>query len=221
MSRHPQAEVTTRSQKWLQILVNERPDVLQRALPPALGPVEWLSPLKADDYAEYRDASFVELLGIELRQRPLRDFWPKGGPQWDALGRTAEGDFILIEAKAHIAEMASPPCGAKDKASKERIAASLAEVKRRLAPGNRADWSRTYYQYTNRLAHLYLLRTLNGLPAWLVFLHFVNARDVPLPASREHWEGAISLLHATLGLGKHLLRPYVLDVFVDVGELVG
>ena len=58
-----------------------------------------------------------------------------------------------------------------------------------------------------------------GLPAYLVFLYFVNAADVAGPKSREEWEGAIKLLHNFLGLNRHKLSPYVVDVFIDVGEL--
>ena len=36
------------------------------------------------------------------------------------------------------------------------------------------DWSGTFYQYANRLAHLYLLHELNDVDAWLVFVYFVG-----------------------------------------------
>ena len=43
----------------------------------------------------------------------------------------------------------------------------------------RTDWSHCFYQYANRLAHLYLLRESNGLDAFLVFVYFVDDRTVP------------------------------------------
>lgn len=74
-------------------------------------PINWRSPLAADDYAEYRDDTFLELLGIGDRCS-LDSFWPRGGPQWDALGIAEGGDLVLVEAKAHVNELYSPATGA-------------------------------------------------------------------------------------------------------------
>jgi hypothetical protein len=52
-----------------------------------------------------------------------------------------------------------------------------------------------------------------------VFLYFVNAADVAGPTTREEWEGAIKLLHNFLGVNQHKLLAYVIDAFIDVGEL--
>jgi hypothetical protein len=51
------------SLKWVQLAVNERPDQLDVAIP-VKGHIEWLSPLKDDGYAEYRDAAFLERIGL-------------------------------------------------------------------------------------------------------------------------------------------------------------
>ena len=40
---------------------------------------------RAHDYVEYSDNTFLEKLGITLPNRKLKDFWPPGGPKWDAL----------------------------------------------------------------------------------------------------------------------------------------
>ena len=123
MSRFEQQQATKGSQKWLQILVNDRPDLLAahfRAaakLPPPLN-IEWLSPLASDGYAEYQDSDFLNRLGVTLPAnflptgRALQDFWPERGPVWDGLGKSGEGHLILIEAKAHISEIASPSSAA-------------------------------------------------------------------------------------------------------------
>ena len=60
--------------------------------------IEWLSPLASDNYAEYSDEAFIDLLGGQLSQRKLASFWPKRGPVWDGLGRTDQGHLILVEA---------------------------------------------------------------------------------------------------------------------------
>jgi len=211
------------SQKWLQQLVNDRPDLLVRELTPALrlalgDRILWLSPIESDVYSEYSDSAFLELLDINLQKNSLEMFWPKRGPVWDGLGHTGAGDFILLEAKAHIGEMVSPPTAAGH-TSLPKIRKSLDDTKKFLGSKSLHDWASTFYQYTNRLAHLYLLRELNGLPAYLVFLYFVNAADVAGPKTREEWEGAIKLLHNFLGINRHKLSAYVIDVYIDVGEL--
>jgi hypothetical protein len=105
------------SLKWIQLLVNQRPELLEEELRALVGSresVEWLSPLTEDQFAEYRDGSALELLGVSKLRRPLRDFWPALGPQWDALARVGEA-LVLVEAKAHITELFSPPSLAKSR----------------------------------------------------------------------------------------------------------
>lgn len=82
-----------------------------------------------------------------------------------------------------------------------------------------ADWSTCFYQYTNRLAHLYLLRELNKLPAYLVFLYFVKDEEMNGPKMYTEWEAAIQLLELFLGVRNHNLSRFVLHAFVDVHEL--
>jgi len=59
------------SQKWLQVVVNETPDVLNAQIITQLKllqteTITWLSPLAADDFAEYQDQTFLDLLQIKL-----------------------------------------------------------------------------------------------------------------------------------------------------------
>lgn len=212
------------SQRWLQELVNRRADLLDAALLPRLGlssndVINWLSPLEADGLSEYRDGAFLELLSIHLEKRSLGSFWPPGGPVWDGLGVTSRGDVILIEAKAHISELASS-CQANQR-SLESIRDSLAEAAKFYGASPTADWSQTYYQYANRLAHLYLLRQLNGIPAWLVFIYFVNDFEMNGPESVGEWLSAIEDVHTHLGVKREQVEPYVVDIFFDVTVLCG
>ena len=48
--------------------------------------------MEQDKFAEYRDAAFLENLALQEFTEELEKFWPKMGPQWDALGRTADGE---------------------------------------------------------------------------------------------------------------------------------
>ena len=210
------------SRRWLQIAVNHRnealdPLILESLPAPADATVEWLSPVEHEGYIEYRDGATADRLELPLPDGALQAFWPAGGPVWDGLARLSTGDVLLVEAKAHIPEMLAGGTRATGD-SRERILAALRELQRELAPRAGADWAGRFYQFANRLAHLDFLRR-NGVPARLVYVYFVHAPDVPGPKSREEWDGAIRLMEAYLGLGRHRLSRFVHKVFVDVRAL--
>ena len=222
MGRFPQLPSQKGSQKWIQKSVNERPELLDSKIRVELDMPEnenicWLSPLEEDEFAEYRDTQFVKLLGAKT-EKPLEDFWPSRGPQWDALARSNTGRLFLVEAKSHIPELISS-LRAENEDSIRLIHESLEETKIYLTSSTEADWSRRFYQYTNRLAHLYFLRVLNKLPAYLVFVYFVNDVEQNGPTSAPEWEGALKLLHSYFGLGRHKLQKYVCDLFIDVNTI--
>lgn len=110
MARFAQECAQSGSQKWLQLAVNEYADLLvtpiSEYLHPKTSEIEWLSPLACDDFAEYRDEDFIDLLGLELATYPLSKFWPKVGPQWDGLARTDRSQVLMVEAKSYAAELA-------------------------------------------------------------------------------------------------------------------
>jgi len=161
--------------------------------------------------------TFFERFDVKT-EIPLEDFWPSDGPQWDALGRSNAGSLFLVEAKSHIPEMISS-LRAENEDSIRLIHESLEETKRYLNSSVEVDWSHRFYQYTNRLAHLYFLRVLNKMPAYLVFVYFVNDAEQNGPTSVTEWEGAIKLLNSYFGLGRHKLQKYICDVFIDVNAL--
>lgn len=212
------------SQKWIQKAINDHAANLNHAVRKALGfdkseQITWLSPLREDAYSEYRDKDFVSRLGIKLSKRPLEKFWPRRGPQWDGLGRTDSGNILLIEAKANIPEIVSPACKASDH-SKSLIQRSLREVQEFLGIDPNIDWSGKLYQYTNRIAHLYLLREINQIPAYLVFVYFIGDHDVDGPGSVLEWKAALTVAKGVLGIGeRHRLSKYMADVYIDIVRL--
>lgn len=221
---HDKTEMAKRgSQMWLQKLVNQSPGALNSLILAAIPSIakqeiNWVSPLEDEDYVEYRDGSFLDHLQIELATRPMNTFWPPRGPVWDGLAYTDKGEILLVEAKAHIAEAVSPPSRASPQ-SKKLIDEALAEVKEFLGGNTEVDWSGTFYQVTNRLAHLYLLRTLNDVPAHLVFVYFIGDKDMGGPETSEEWEGAIKIVESYLGISRHKLSPFVRHVFCDVATI--
>jgi len=212
VSRFPQPQGAKGSLRWIQHLVNQHPTVLNESI--GIGPVEWRSPRADDGFAEYRDHAFLERLGIILPKRRLDDFWPSRGPQWDALGRALSGEIVLVEAKAHVPELLSPPTQARGK-SAELIRRSLSEAANGLHASPGLDWSQRFYQYANRLAHAWFLTHVNGLTVRLSFVHFIGDADMNGPSDRREWEAALTVLHEALGLRGRMPR-YVAEVFIDV-----
>jgi hypothetical protein len=227
MSRLRQKPADKGSQKWLQLLVNRAPHLLHPALAGPLNfsatdKIVWVSPRTDDDYAEYRDEAFLSKVGAQVDRAPLSGFWPARGPQWDALGRTSRGEPLLVEAKAHIPELLSNGCQAAGR-SLSVIRASVERVKRAVGSRAERDWCTDYYQYTNRLAHLYFLRILNRVPAYLVFLYFLNDATTGGPRTAEEWAGALRLVHAQLGIDDRRLEKTfgstVIEIFIDTADI--
>lgn len=224
MGRITQTKETRGSQKWIQLLVNDCPNLINSLIRKECSlatddSITWVSPLRNDQYAEYRDQDFLNKLGTQLIKCPLKTFWPSGGPQWDALARSDSGKVFLVEAKANVPEIVSPPTGASIH-SKTLIDKSFREVKSFLKIRSSTDWSQIFYQYANRLAHLYLLREANRIPAYLVFIYFMGDKEVEGPATKEEWVSAIQVVEGVLGLHeKHRLKPYIIDLFIDVKDV--
>jgi len=219
MGRVKQPKGNKGSLKWIQMVVNDYPFILNKQINKFLDrnldlPIEWLSPRADDDYAEYRDEAFLGILGINSTELKLKEFWPNRGPQWDALGRASrEGPYFLMEAKANIPELISD-CQAKAPASLKLIKNSFRETQKYLNCESHIDWTKGSYQYANRIAYLYFLRCLNNVEAYLVFVYFINDRT-HIPTKKSEWEGAIQLQKRLMGLSKHKLQKYIIDVFIN------
>jgi hypothetical protein len=221
MSRVEQPPGARGSLKWIQRAVNMRPRLLDEPLLaklPKANAIEWLSPLASDKYAEYRDGDFLDRIGASELRPQLAAFWPQRDPQWDALARTDRGDILLVEAKAHIAEMLSPATQAGPQ-SLASIKASLDHVANALGVKAKSPWTDTFYQLANRLAHLWFLRQ-GGKPAWLVLANFVGDADVHGPQSPREWEAAYLIAGHVMGLPKqHALARWVLHIYPSVSDL--
>ncbi len=217
--RIKQSEGRRGSLKWIQRLVEVRPAMLHEPLRnagalPSDGHLTWLSPLRDDNWAEYRDGLFLARIGRAHLASALAQFWPRRGPQWDALATDESGRVFLIEAKAHGAEMSSR-CQAGEK-SKNTIIRSIEATKTSLNAMSGSDWLNGYYQYANRLAHLEFLHQ-HQVDAWLVFLYFTGDDDMSGPNSEAAWMPHINAAHKHLGLSKN--SRGVVSVFLDVRDL--
>ena len=198
------------SQLQIQIYVNRRLEELSlgvlRELPSLASlkvRLAWVSPLEAKKFAEYQDRAFLAAVGLEHLARSLSNFWPPGGPVWDALaaveipGAAESNGVVLVEAKSYPREICGSGCGAKLQSLK-LIEAALSQTKRWLGVAEDVDWTGRLYQSANRLAHLCFFREIVGVPAWLVNIYFL--RDPRRPTRIEEWEEALPQVKEKLGL---------------------
>jgi hypothetical protein len=211
------------SQRSLQLWVNRRGDDLSESIRDALrhelpssSVIRWVSPLASKRYAEYHDTDFLRAVGYDRLSARLASFWPKGGPHWDALAVVEDpclngaSGVILLEAKSYAREMYSGGCAASP-ASRRHIEESLGVIKGWLGAATGADWTGPLYQHANRLAHLYFLREIAGVPTWLINVCFVNDRRSP--TGRDGW--LIALAQARQELGLVGQAPHEADLILD------
>lgn len=223
MARVAQKSNGRGSLKNIQVLVNKNQDLIDNLIRSEFNDLSdqqfiWTSPIGNDNHAEYRDNDFISKVGLDPTEIKLGTFWPARGPQWDALAKTTSGHVILIEAKANIPEIVSSATGAKE-FSKAIIDKSLKDVKAFLNLSDDIDWSGKFYQYTNRLAHLYFLREKCNKLAFLVNVYFIGDATVSGPKTKQEWETALKVMHAYLGLSSHKLSAYMRDIFINVKDL--
>ena len=212
--------MTKGSQKWIQICCNAKRSYFEKELARQtnIKPIsEWLSPLDEENYKEYRDNEFIKKLKVNPSIE-LSSFWPGGGPQWDALALSGK-TVLLFEAKAHVREAYSSGSRASLK-SKNLIYFSLNKIKQYLRVDYEYQWHLTFYQYTNRLAHLYYFSVLNDIPAQLIFVSFLNDEEMNGPKDVEVWETCYKTIEAGLGIPvRNKLRKFIHHVYIDVNQL--
>jgi hypothetical protein len=176
--------------------------------------IEWVSPISAFGYTEYRDGDFLRAPGLENLTHQLREFWPRGGPCWDALARIEFSDgrhgCVLVEAKSHVSEIYGNGCGASGD-SFQRISRAFLRTKKWLGVAPDADWTGKLYQSANRYAHLYFLRMIAGIDACLANVYFIN--DQHSPTTVQEWKPAIREVQRQLGLTDPV--PFTGEIFLN------
>lgn len=221
MTRVTQPAGQRGSLKWIQRAVNLRPALLDDQILAARGgggAVRWVSPRADDDYAEYRDRSFLERIGHAGLADRLADFWPSRGPQWDALATTDSGAVLLVEAKAHINELCSPGSSAAGD-SRRQIEQALSVTASHMGARPLAPWIDAFYQLANRLAHLHFLRD-KGVDARLVLVNFTGDADMNGPSTPAEWEAAYKVVYHVMGIpARNPLEKFVHHLYPPVAEL--
>ena len=187
----------------------------------------WTSPLESEGFKEFQDEDFLRAVGLGRFSQPLRGFWPRRGPVWDALaivgGLPGEQRLgvLLVEGKSYPGEVYGPGCQARSTASRKMINSSLDKTKQWLDVDSGRDWLGPLYQSANRLAHLYWLREELRVPAWLVNLYFVD--DPRSPTNVSEWRAHVTQVTRELGLPTQR-QPYLGHVVLPArsrDELLG
>jgi hypothetical protein len=221
--RVPQPRGTKGSLKWIQGVAEDSSHPVNQGIRENWGladkvKIDWKSPLAEDDFAEYRDSTFLRVLGLDELAGELSEFWPTHGPQWDALARIGDKRVLLVEAKAHVAEMNST-CAAGTK-SRLRIEDAMDRAKSFYGATAGSNWLSGYYQYANRLAHVQFLRD-HGVDAHLMGVYFLGDSEMRGPAEISTWVKAIDDCHDSLGLRVDQHWPFIHQLFVRVPTAPG
>jgi len=194
---------------WRYFYGSKRSD-LDAAILEAIGypdcSLSWVYPDEADDpnQREFENLRFLTTKEFAKTAAEFKTVWPATGKgiSWDGIAWTESHprQLILIEAKANQPELCSAPSGAGE-ASLRMISSALERAKAILDVHHRFTWTKSYYQYANRLFVLSFLQ--NRLNCHLVFLYFTGEKfpdGTPCPSDSAEWRELIHACHLSLGL---------------------
>ena len=146
-------------------------------------------------------------------------YWECGrfGLNWDAVGISRDGTYVLVEAKAHVEELNSSAGGSEKSRSKNNEVIGRVFHKYGIECGQ-DSWNSDVYQLINRLVALDFLLE-RGYKAKLVYVLFVNGYEFNRPndgsASEEEWRSAMAAEFEKAGIANSPLEGLVNLVFID------
>ena len=117
---------------------------------------------------------------------------------------------VLVEAKSHVSEIYGNGFGASG-ASLQQIHRALYRTKEWPGVAHDADWTGKLYQSANRYAHLFFLREIARIDAYLVNVYFIADRHSPTYI--QVWTPAIDNVEQQLGLTTPV--PFTGKVFLN------
>jgi hypothetical protein len=153
---------------------------------------------------EARLGEAVSLVRDPKVREALTDWWLKvrgraNTPNWDFASTCSIGNekgLVLIEAKAHLAELHDQGKTTGNPANDSQIMAAIQQANESYGAGD-SEWGLTSnrcYQIANRFAWAWKLATC-GVPTILIYLGFLNATEMgrcgPTFDTPEAWADAI------------------------------
>lgn len=232
--RPPGKEYGSEYRLWQYFYGTRRAD-LDAAILEAIGSsdrsLSWVYPdeVNAPNQHEFENLDFLSTGEFAETVSEFKRVWPTTGTgiSWDGIAwaESTPRQLILIEAKANQPELCSAPSGAGE-ASLKVISSALGRAKSFLRVHYRFSWTKSYYQYANRLFVLSFLE--RKLSCHLVFLYFTGEKfpdGTPCPRDPEEWRELIHACHLSLGLASpnepeklwaHELGKRVHEIFLPV-----
>lgn len=214
------------SHRWMQEVIDDSKyrQELEDSL--KLGKIDWISPIKNEDFKEYTLNSKslpLKILKLNNFDKCIFDYWPTRQSQWDAIG-IKDNTLILVEAKAHTSEIKSNKDTDEEnmtnaqKNNLNKIEESIAKVMGSygLFSVPLENWLKVNYQIANRLVFLNYLRNA-GVKVKLVFLNFINDYtniEEPRKKFEEHYDEIIGNMFGTCLLND----PDVIFTYYDVTD---
>jgi len=236
------------SKFWMQRIVNTPAMSLQLENCINLGKIKWFSPLRKDNYKEYKlnsnyipsDPEKLICNALDIVKKDL-DFWPHGGPQWDAIGIINKGGketILLVEAKSYIGEIKEDCKAEKNLKNHKKIVETLTNVHKEIVKKVSSNhtindfpaspWLGNLYQIANRLAFFYNIKYLieekkDVVLVFLLFGHdYTHGDDRKLTGYCEWSEHMNGVTKALLGCNLSDLNlhfPEIKTVYYDVGPV--
>ena len=183
--------------------------------------IRWLdwnsAPTEVD--AEWKGISFLPTDARNRIGEAWAEWWPQRGNahNWDAVAVLDGDEWLLVEAKAHLGELATS-CAAVEGEGREMISRACAATRAALG-AHGVDWLTGYYQMANRLAFLHFMKQ-NGVAARLLFVYFVGDQrtgGTVAPQTEAGWLPALEAQDTHLELPpKHPLHDRVHKLFLPV-----
>jgi hypothetical protein len=119
-------------------------------------------------------------------------------PNWDLVSTARireQRGLVLVEAKAHVSELADDRCGATNRENFRQIEHALAEATtawNERIPGFSLS-ANSHYQMSNRFAFAWKLAKMR-VPVVLAYLGFLNAEEMTsreLLRDHDHWRKSV------------------------------
>lgn len=182
---------------------------------------EWVSPLESDEFKEY-SSRFLYPLGLGYFSSLLLEYWPKSGPQWDALAIVREKKngkpkgILLCEAKSYLGEVKKHgSTKATNKLNKDKIESCLKDTKNWIQANPSSNWFNKHYQEGNRYAHVRFFKEILKIPAWYCRICFINDPTAPKnkQTSEQQWIEFNKKLIREMGLADY--PDFVFNIYLN------
>ena len=186
----------------------------------------WVCPTEQGQEMQLNNKQLIERLG--LPNDFLNGFWPTRSPQWDGLALGIKTNTLyLIEAKAHITEIAPGNYLAKDANVQQQKNYNLkcdtltSIMKKYSDCVDDTIWLHKYYQISNRIAFLHKLKEIRNDEYFkdveLCFVNFINDpywKSKGKNPSIEDWKNKYNFIFKEMGLSMDAMKRQGVRIIV-------